>query len=351
MTGRPCDSPSCCANSSRRSVPSTLTSCAVTGVNSERVESSAARWKTRSTSNSARTRSRIHLSVIDPVNSRRTLRASAGSSGAMSTVTIDRPVCASWWIRPWPISPLAPVTSTDAVRIWRYYENSISRRRSSSRTATRSASTCSASSTVRRRSSCFGMPPRWTSSARSRVVSAHASQISTVRACAWRIFRNSSRSSRVITNWWSPPSGGLGPIQVRLPLDDGALDLVGAEIFGERPVQQSRQLRIRRKSKGDDLAGREPFEFAIAAEALQSSVHLEADDAVLETDRVRAADPDEREHAARQQQDAERADRRIPDDEQQEQHHRGDGEESRDRGQRGTMCVTCVALLCHRAPC
>ena len=49
MTGRPCDSASCCANSSRFSVPSTLTWCADSGVNSERVDSSAARWNTSST--------------------------------------------------------------------------------------------------------------------------------------------------------------------------------------------------------------------------------------------------------------------------------------------------------------
>src|SRR5207248_11276404 len=55
----------------------------------------------------------------DPVNSRRTSRASDASRGAMSTVTTDRPVAASWWIKPWPISPLAPVTKTEGVRIRR----------------------------------------------------------------------------------------------------------------------------------------------------------------------------------------------------------------------------------------
>ena len=44
-----------------------------------------------------------------------------GSSGAMSTVTIERPVWASRVISPWPISPLAPVTSTDGVRIWGFF--------------------------------------------------------------------------------------------------------------------------------------------------------------------------------------------------------------------------------------
>ena len=57
VTGRPCDSASCCANSSRFSVPPTFTSWAVIGVNSERVDSSAARWKISSTWNSARMRS------------------------------------------------------------------------------------------------------------------------------------------------------------------------------------------------------------------------------------------------------------------------------------------------------
>ena len=56
--------------------------------------------------------------MIEPVNSRRTSRASDGSSGAMSTVTIDRPVSASRVIRPWPISPLAPVTRTVDARIY-----------------------------------------------------------------------------------------------------------------------------------------------------------------------------------------------------------------------------------------
>ena len=51
-------------------MPSTLTWCAVTGVNSERVDSSAARWKTASTSNSDRMRSSSAVSMIEPVNSR-----------------------------------------------------------------------------------------------------------------------------------------------------------------------------------------------------------------------------------------------------------------------------------------
>ena len=66
VTGRPCDSPSFWANSSMRSVPSTLTWCAVVGVNSPRVERRAARWKTSSTSNSARMRSSRFTSKMEP---------------------------------------------------------------------------------------------------------------------------------------------------------------------------------------------------------------------------------------------------------------------------------------------
>ena len=67
-TGRPCDSPCLWANSSIAIVPSTFTWCAVTGVNSLRVERSAARWKTWSTSNSERIRSSSWWSRIEPMN-------------------------------------------------------------------------------------------------------------------------------------------------------------------------------------------------------------------------------------------------------------------------------------------
>ena len=58
--------------------------------------------------------------MIEPVNSRRTSRCSEGSSGARSMVTIGRPVPDSRVIRPWPISPLAPVTKVTGVRMWRH---------------------------------------------------------------------------------------------------------------------------------------------------------------------------------------------------------------------------------------
>src|SRR3954470_792589 len=117
-TGRPCDSASCCANSSSVSVPSTLTSCAAMGVNSDRVESSAARGKIRSTSNSAITRSSSALSLIDPVISRSTFFAISGSSREMSRVTMRRsPRSARRSMSPWPISPPAPVMMTTGLRI------------------------------------------------------------------------------------------------------------------------------------------------------------------------------------------------------------------------------------------
>src|SRR4051812_19247177 len=117
-TGRPCDSASCCANSSSVRVPSTLTSCAAIGVNSERVDSSAARWNIRSTSNSAITRSSSALSVIDPVISRSTFFAISGSNREMSRVTMRRsPRSARRSMRPWPISPPAPVMMTTGLRI------------------------------------------------------------------------------------------------------------------------------------------------------------------------------------------------------------------------------------------
>ena len=72
-------------------MPSTFTWCAVTGVNSERVDSSAARWNTRSTSNSASTRSSSARSVIEPVNSRVTSGARDESSGVTSSVMISDP--------------------------------------------------------------------------------------------------------------------------------------------------------------------------------------------------------------------------------------------------------------------
>ena len=116
-TGRPCDSPSFWANSSRCSVPSTLTWCAVVGVNSARVDRSAARWKTSSTSYSARIRSSRCSSRIEPANCCWTSAAEVGSSGFRSSVMIGRwPSCASRSIRPWPISPLAPVIRTTGLR-------------------------------------------------------------------------------------------------------------------------------------------------------------------------------------------------------------------------------------------
>src|SRR3989442_605459 len=68
-------------------------------------------------SNSASTRSSSPRSRIDPVNSRRTRFARSGSSGVMSMVTIGRLVAARRVIRPWPISPPAPVTRTTGLRI------------------------------------------------------------------------------------------------------------------------------------------------------------------------------------------------------------------------------------------
>ena len=59
-------------------MPSTFTWWAVIGVNSERVESSAARWKTVSTSYCDRMRSSSAVSRIDPVNSRGDQRRQAG---------------------------------------------------------------------------------------------------------------------------------------------------------------------------------------------------------------------------------------------------------------------------------
>ena len=59
-------------------MPSTFTWWAVIGVNSERVDSSAARWKTVSTSNSDRMRSSSAVSRIEPVNSRCDQRRQAG---------------------------------------------------------------------------------------------------------------------------------------------------------------------------------------------------------------------------------------------------------------------------------
>src|SRR6266566_3465225 len=66
----------------------------------------------RSTSNSASSRSSRSRSVIDPVNSRVTRGASVRSSGATSSVIIDREGPASRAMRPWPISPPAPVIKT-----------------------------------------------------------------------------------------------------------------------------------------------------------------------------------------------------------------------------------------------
>jgi hypothetical protein len=94
-----------------------LTWWAVVGVNSARVDSSAARWNTKSMSNCASTRSSRAASVIDPVNSRATNGRSDGSSGAMSMVTIERPAAASRPINPCPISPPAPVTRVTGVRM------------------------------------------------------------------------------------------------------------------------------------------------------------------------------------------------------------------------------------------
>ncbi len=99
-------------------MPSTLTWCAVTGVNSDRVDSSAARWNTVSTSYCERMRSSSAVSRIEPVNSRATSGASVASSGLMSRVTTDRwPDSVSLVMRPWPISPPAPVMRTTGLRM------------------------------------------------------------------------------------------------------------------------------------------------------------------------------------------------------------------------------------------
>ena len=59
--------------------------------------------------------------MIEPVNSRATSGASAGSSGLTSSVMIDAPAAARRVTRPWPISPPAPVMSTTGLRIvWHY---------------------------------------------------------------------------------------------------------------------------------------------------------------------------------------------------------------------------------------
>ena len=82
-------------------MPSTFTWWAITGVNSDRVESSAARWNTRSISNSARMRSSSAVSRMDPVNSRVTIFPMSGSRRVRSSVTMRwRPEAASRVIRP-----------------------------------------------------------------------------------------------------------------------------------------------------------------------------------------------------------------------------------------------------------
>src|SRR6185295_9464513 len=116
-TGRPCDSPSFCANSRRSRVPSTLTWWAVMGVNSPRVDRSAARWNTSSTSNSERMRSSRLVSRIEPTNCCCTRLLTAPSRGFTSRVTMSwRPVSARRSMRPWPISPPAPVMRTTLLR-------------------------------------------------------------------------------------------------------------------------------------------------------------------------------------------------------------------------------------------
>ena len=53
-----------------------------------------------------------------PTTSRCTTRRASASSGTTSSVTTARaPIAASRSIRPWPISPEAPVTSTTGLRI------------------------------------------------------------------------------------------------------------------------------------------------------------------------------------------------------------------------------------------
>ena len=99
-------------------MPSTFTWWAVIGVNSARVESSAARWNTVSTSYWDRMRSRSAVSRIDPVNSRATSGARLASSGLTSRVTTEvRPDAVSRAIRPCPISPPAPVIRTTGLRM------------------------------------------------------------------------------------------------------------------------------------------------------------------------------------------------------------------------------------------
>src|SRR6266496_3643555 len=86
------------------------------GVYSDRVDSSAARWKTRSTSNSARMRSSSAVSVIDPVNSLATCGATRESSGATSIVIIGE-LEARLETSAWPISPPPPVMRMTGLRI------------------------------------------------------------------------------------------------------------------------------------------------------------------------------------------------------------------------------------------
>ena len=123
-TGRPCDSASRCANSSRLSVPSTLTWCAVTGVNSDARREQRREMKDQldlelgKDALEQRCRSRI-----EPVISRSTFGASAGSR----RVDVERddrrgPTgSARRSIRPWPISPPAPVMSTTGLRTRELY--------------------------------------------------------------------------------------------------------------------------------------------------------------------------------------------------------------------------------------
>src|SRR6202521_2856418 len=98
-------------------VPWTLTRWAVIGVTSARVDRSAARWNTRSTSNSASMRSSRFVSVIDPVNSRETSGASVASRGFRSSVMICASVEANRATSACPISPPAPVIRTTGFRI------------------------------------------------------------------------------------------------------------------------------------------------------------------------------------------------------------------------------------------
>ena len=104
---------------SRFSVPWTFTAWAVSGTNSPRVDRSAARWKTTAISNSRR---------ADRAGGGRGCRRpgrphTAGHVGIgrpnVEGEDVEGPPLGDPWIRPWPTSPLAPVTRTAGLRAMR----------------------------------------------------------------------------------------------------------------------------------------------------------------------------------------------------------------------------------------